>query len=91
MGPDRNKWNMCNRSFYRASVRGGAFSSVGSSFDAAADALIECEDAKSAWWQETLRRCDEAEQRREKLQDADAFFRSVRGRIATAKRVVSVK
>ncbi|MCV0371836.1 hypothetical protein [Filomicrobium sp.] len=34
-----------------------------------------------AWWKETLRRCDEAEQHPERMLDIDTFFRKVRAEI----------
>lgn len=69
----------------RALVERGAFPSMSSAFDAATDALIELEEAKEAWWEETLRRCDEAEKHPERLLDADTFFRDVRDEIARIK------
>ena len=70
----------------RALVEQGTFPSMSSAFDAAADALIELEETKAIWWEETLRRCDEAEQHPEKLLDADTFFRDVREEITRAKK-----
>jgi Arc/MetJ-type ribon-helix-helix transcriptional regulator len=72
----------------RALVDKGAYSSVSSAFDAAATALIEREEAKDAWWEETLRRCDEAEEHPERLLDADTFFRKVREEIERRKRIL---
>lgn len=41
----------------------------------------------AAWWDETLRRCDEAEQNPAMLLDADTFFRDVREEIALAENI----
>jgi len=69
----------------RQLVERGAYPSVSSAFDAAADALIELDDARERWWNETLRRCDEAESNPERLLDADTFFREVRQAINKIK------
>lgn len=66
----------------RELVASGAFPTVSSAFDAAADALIERERAKAVWWEETLRRCQEAECDPAQLVEPDAFFRRVRQEIA---------
>jgi len=73
----------------RELVERGAYPTISSAFDAAADALIEQENAKEAWWAETIRRCDEAEKHPERLLDADTFFRQVREKIALAKKRMS--
>lgn len=75
----------------RALVENGAYPSVSSAFDAAADALIEREAAKEEWWAETLRRCDEAEKHPERLLDADTFFRKVREEIDRRKKIMHDK
>lgn len=62
----------------REFVEKGLYPTVSSAFDAAADALIEIEQEKEAWWAEALRRCDEAEKHPEKLLDPDTFFRELR-------------
>lgn len=75
----------------RELVDRGAFPSISSAFDAAADALIERESAKEEWWSETIRRCDEAEKHPERLLDVDSFFRKVRADIARMKQSHAVK
>lgn len=70
----------------RELVEKGAYPSVSSAFDAAADALIAREAEKDAWWEETLRRCEEAEQHPESLLDADRFFKSLRASIDQEKK-----
>lgn len=70
----------------RSLVESGAYPSVSSAFDAAADVLLAREAEKAAWWLETLRRCDEAEQHPEKMLDVDTFFRSVRADIDHLKK-----
>lgn len=69
----------------RSLVEQGTFPSMSSAFDAAADALLALEEAKAGWWQETARRCDEAEKHPERMIDADTFFESVREEIARTK------
>ena len=73
----------------RALVDKGAYPSVSSAFDAAADALIEREDAKEAWWAETLRRCDEVEKHPERVLDAATFHKRLWDGIAELKRIRS--
>jgi Arc/MetJ-type ribon-helix-helix transcriptional regulator len=70
----------------RQLVERGVYPSISSAFDAAADALIELEDAKEAWWSETLRRCDEAEKHPERLLDAATFHKRLWEGIAELKR-----
>jgi Arc/MetJ-type ribon-helix-helix transcriptional regulator len=70
----------------RALVDSGAYPSVSSAFDAAADALIEREAAKEEWWAETIRRCDEAEKHPEKLLDAATFHKLLWDDIADMKK-----
>jgi hypothetical protein len=66
-------------------VEAGVYPTLSSAFDAAAHALLEKEAEKKAWWEETLRRCEEAERHPEKLLDPDTFFRSVREKINVLK------
>ena len=70
----------------RSLVECGAFPSISSAFDAAADILIAREAEKNAWWEETLRRCDEAEQHPDRMLDVDTFFRSVRADIEQVRK-----
>lgn len=65
----------------RALVEKGVFPNLSSAFDAAAEALLEREDEKAEWWEETLRRCEEAEKHPEKMLDPDTFFRELRAEI----------
>jgi len=69
----------------RELVKSGEYPSVSSAFDAAANLLLAHQQAKSAWWEETLRRCDEAEKHPDKLLDPDAFFRNLRTEIHARK------
>lgn len=62
----------------RSLVERGVYSSVSRAYDAGADAIIDEDVQREAWWAETLRRCEEAEQHPERLLDADTFFREVR-------------
>lgn len=75
----------------RELVETGAYPSISSAFDAAADALIEKEDARAAWWVETRRRCDEAEKHPERLLDVEKFFRKVREEISELKQATPAK
>lgn len=70
----------------RRLVESGAYPSISSAFDAAADVLLEREAQKDLWWQETLRRCDEADQHPERMLDADTFFRAVHADIERLKK-----
>lgn len=69
----------------RELVKTGEYASVSSAFDAAADLLLAHQQAKHAWWEETLRRCDEAEKHPDKLLDPDTFFRNLRTEIHARK------
>ncbi|MCV0371848.1 hypothetical protein [Filomicrobium sp.] len=70
----------------RSLVENGAYPSISSAFDAAADVLLAREAEKEAWWAETLHRCDEAEQHPEKMLDVDTFFSEVRAEIESLKK-----
>ena len=65
----------------RGLVEKGIFPNLSSAFDAAAGALLEKETEKAEWWEETLRRCEEAEKHPEKMLDPDTFFRELRAEI----------
>lgn len=65
----------------RELVETGVFPNISSAFNAAADALLEKEAEKAAWWEETLRRCEEAEKHPERMLDPDTFFRELRAEI----------
>lgn len=69
----------------RSLVRNGVYPSVSSAFDAAAGVLLAQEAEREAWWQETLRRCDEAEKNPEMLLAPDAFFQGVRQTITRTR------
>lgn len=75
----------------RKLVESGAYPSLSSAFDAAADALVAQEALKAAWWQETLRRFDEAERNPERLMDIDSFFRGVHEDIEQLKKGKGVR
>lgn len=62
----------------RSLVESGAYPSISSAYDAAAEELLAREAERKEWWDETLRRCDEAEKHPEKLLDVDTFFRAIR-------------
>jgi Arc/MetJ-type ribon-helix-helix transcriptional regulator len=70
----------------RELVEKGNYRSVSSAYDVAAEVLLEREAEKEAWWKETLRRCDEAEQQPERMLDANAFFREVRDELNRVKK-----
>lgn len=69
----------------RQLVRSGTFPNISAAYDAATNVLITHLADKEGWWQETLRRCDEAERHPEKMLDPDEFFRTVRAGIQYAK------
>lgn len=69
----------------RELVDKGFYPSVSRAFDAAAEALIDLEGQRAAWWAETMRRCDEADAHPDRLLTADQFFASVREDIAADK------
>jgi Arc/MetJ-type ribon-helix-helix transcriptional regulator len=66
----------------RSLVESGQYPSVSAAVDAATDVLLEHEAEKQAWWQETIRRCEEAERHPERLLDADRFFKELWAEIA---------
>lgn len=70
----------------RSLVESGAYPSISSAFDAAADVLLARVAESEAWWEETLRRCDEAEQHPERMLDFDTFFSEVRADIERLKK-----
>ncbi|CFX05100.1 conserved protein of unknown function [Candidatus Filomicrobium marinum] len=70
----------------RSLVESGASPSISSAFDAAADVLLARVAESEAWWEETLRRCDEAEQHPERMLDFDTFFSEVRADIERLKK-----
>jgi hypothetical protein len=47
--------------------------------------LQKQEEEKTAWWAETVRRCEEAARHPERLIDAERVFRGVREEIGTSK------
>lgn len=71
----------------RTLVEQGTYPSVSSAFDAAADALLDREALKNAWWKETLIRCDEAERNPQCLLEPDKFFSSIRAEIARTRKL----
>lgn len=65
----------------RELVEGGSFRTVSAAFEEAATILIEQEAERRAWWAETVRRCQLAEEHPERLMGADAFFTAVKADI----------
>jgi Arc/MetJ-type ribon-helix-helix transcriptional regulator len=75
-------------SLIRELVEQGKYPSISSVFDAAADVLLEREAIRQEWWDETVRRCEEAEKHPERLLDHDAFFRQTRKEIGRRKQIL---
>jgi Arc/MetJ-type ribon-helix-helix transcriptional regulator len=72
-------------------VEQGAFPSISAAYEAGAKALLEHEAQSRAWWEETIRRCKEAENHPERLLDADKFFADVRKEIDRRKEILKRK
>jgi Arc/MetJ-type ribon-helix-helix transcriptional regulator len=72
-------------------VEQGTFPSISAAYEAGAKALLEHEARSKTWWEETLRRCEEAEKHPERLLDADTFFADVRKEIARRKEILKGK
>jgi Arc/MetJ-type ribon-helix-helix transcriptional regulator len=68
----------------RALVEKGAYPNVSSAYEAGAKALLEQQGRAGAWWEETIRRCEEAEKHPERPLDADTFFGEVRKEIESS-------
>ena len=73
--------NAENGEALRALVEKGIYPSISSAVDAAVGDFLELEQQRKAWWEEMLRRCDEAEAHPERLLDPEEFHRSVQARI----------
>ena len=73
----------------RELVEKGSYPSISSAFDAAADALLEREAERQEWWDETVRRCEEADKHPERLLDHDTFFREVHAEIQRRKKILA--
>lgn len=69
----------------RELVDRGLYPSVSRAINAAAEALIELEAERTAWWAETKRRCVEAEESPQGLLGADDVFASLRDAMARDK------
>lgn len=67
-------------------VSQGLYTSVSGAFDAAADALLDLEIERAAWWQETARRCDEAEKSPGILLSAEDFHTQLWSEIERRKK-----
>ncbi len=63
----------------------GLYPSVSRAINAAAEALIELEAERTAWWTETKRRCEDAEKTPQRLLAADDVFASIRDVMARDK------
>lgn len=72
----------------RELVEQGAYPSISSAYEAGAKALLEREARAKAWWEETIRRCEEAEKHPERLLDPDTFFGEVRKEISRRKAIL---
>ena len=62
------------------------YESVSAAVDVAVGALLVEEEAKEAWWAETVRRCREAEEHPERLLDAETFHKRLWEEIDKRKR-----
>jgi Arc/MetJ-type ribon-helix-helix transcriptional regulator len=66
----------------RKLVESGSFKTISAAFEEAATILIEQQTEKSAWWAETVRRCNDADKHPDQMIEAGAFFDTVRADIA---------
>lgn len=69
----------------RELVDRGIYPSVSRAINAAAEALIELEAERTAWWAETKRRCVEAEKCPQGLLAMNDVFASIRDAVAQDK------
>lgn len=67
-------------------VTKGTYPSLSAAYDAATAVLLEQEAEKEAWWAETIRRCDEAEQHPERMLDQETFHKLLWDGIAERKK-----
>lgn len=74
-----------NSEALRALVDAGTYPSISSAVDAAVGNLVELERERKAWWDEVVRRCDEAEAHPERLLDFETFRQGLEQRIDAYK------
>lgn len=75
----------------RKLVESGRFKTISEAFDAAALILIERQNEETAWWAETVSRCELAENHPERMVEAGALFDMVRADIAAMSKAAAAK
>ena len=75
----------------RKLVETGSFRSISEAFEEAAVILIERKHEETAWWAETVSRCEHAVKHPEQMVEAGALFETIRADIALMTKASSRK
>jgi len=75
----------------RQLVETGDFKTVSAAFEEAAIMLIEQQAERTAWWAETVKRCNDADKHPDQMIEAGAFFDAVRSDIALVSKNAHLK